>query len=101
MSPSVRSADVQKIRNQLQQRVRAKLPNSVFADSVGRTFPIHDAAHVRSLLVTMTAYPTQFKNNPRIKLILKNVLEAVEKFNVKIPLTFRKDYILPEPFVFR
>lgn len=85
----------------LQRSIRTKLQSSCFADSVGRTFAIHDAVHVRCLFVTMIAYPTHFKNNPRIKLIVKNVVKAAEEFNIKVPSDFRKAYMLPEQFIFR
>ena len=93
--------DVQKIREDIQRRVRAKLPDSVFADSVDRSFPIHSPSLIRNMLRVMTTCSTQFKNTPRVKLIAKNVVKAAEKFNIKIPPDFRKVYMQPEPFVFR
>jgi len=74
---------------------RNKLPDSAFADSKARRYPIHNAVHVRAALVQLTFLHNAhevglFKSKDYLDEITRRIIEKAEEFGIEIPEKLQK-----------
>lgn len=83
----------------LNWKIRQPLPDSAFADRIGRRFPIYDISHARAALFWMEQDIARFMKEPYCEEIHNRIVRAGKKFGIphrKCPLCKG----LPEKVVF-